>query len=105
MRNVLGSFCYVNIFTPALAKDARTGHPLSGRVWEIKDKMTNERENEIRQMSRDEQEDLLSELRQKYGAQPVLPNQTAPMHNAKDLVAANEEIDLLETLLYSDEDE
>jgi hypothetical protein len=67
--------------------------------------MTKERENEIRQMSRDEQEDLLFELRQKYGTQPVPHNQPAPMHNAKDLVAANEEIDLLEELLDSDEDE
>jgi hypothetical protein len=65
--------------------------------------MTKERENEIRQMSRDEQEDLLFELRQKYSAQPVLPNQPAPMHNARALVAANEEIDLLEEVLYSDE--
>lgn len=67
--------------------------------------MTKERENEIRQMSYDEQEALLFELRQKYGAQPILPNQPAPIHNAKDFVAANEEIDLLETLLYSDEKE
>lgn len=39
--------------------------------------MTKERENEIRQLSRDEQEDLLFELRKKYSAQPVLPNQTS----------------------------
>jgi hypothetical protein len=65
--------------------------------------MTKERENEIRQMSRDEQEDLLFELRQKYGAQPVLPNQPIQTLNARELVAANEEIDLLEELLDSDE--
>jgi len=105
VRNVLGSFYYANIFAPVLAKDARTGHPCPDGFGRSKDKMTKERENEIRQMSRHEQEDLLSELRRKYGAQPVLPNQTAPMHNAKDLVPAYEEIDLLETLLSSDEDE
>jgi hypothetical protein len=66
--------------------------------------MTKERENEIRRMSRDEQEDLLFELRKKYSAQPVLRNQPAPMHNAKDLVAANEEIDLLEELLLNEDE-
>ena len=66
--------------------------------------MTKERENEIRQMSHDEQENLLLELRKKYGMQPVLPNQPAPMHNAKDLVAANEEIDLLEELLLNEDE-
>ena len=67
--------------------------------------MTKERENAIRQISRDEQKDLLSELRQKYGAQPVLPNQPVPMLDARELAAANEEIDLLEELLDSDETE
>jgi len=67
--------------------------------------VTKERENEITQMSRDEKEDLLSELRQKYGAQPVLPNQPIPTLNGRELAAANEEIDLLEELLYSDEDQ
>ena len=40
--------------------------------------MTKEREDEIRQMSREGQEALLLELRRKYATQHVLPNQPTP---------------------------
>ena len=61
--------------------------------------MSKERENEIRQMSREAQEAFLVELRQKYGSLPVAQNQSLPVHKAAKLVAANEQIDLLEKLL------
>jgi hypothetical protein len=65
--------------------------------------MTKDRENEIKQMSRDEQKDLLFELRRKNSSQVVPQNQPTPMHNAREFVATDEEVELLETLLYSDE--
>jgi hypothetical protein len=65
--------------------------------------MTKERDNEIRQMGREGQEALLFELRRKYSTQHVLPNQPTPMHNARELVAADEEIELLEKLLFDSE--
>lgn len=62
--------------------------------------MTKERENEIRKMSREAQEVLLFELRQKYSSLPVAPNQPIPMNNVtKEFFSDNEEIDLLEELL------
>jgi hypothetical protein len=65
--------------------------------------MTKERENEIKQMSRTEQEKLLFQLRAKYSAQPKAPNQPVAMLDARELVAANEEIDLLEEFLRDSE--
>jgi hypothetical protein len=66
-------------------------------------KMTKDRENEIKQMGREEQKDLLFALRRKNSSQVVPQNQPTPMHNARELVAVDEEIELLENLLNSEE--
>jgi hypothetical protein len=65
--------------------------------------MTEERENEIRRMSREQQEDLYRELMDKYGAKFVAPGEAPPMHDARKLAAAEEERELLDKLLSESE--
>lgn len=69
--------------------------------------MRKEREDEIKQMGREAQEARLFELREKYNManpQPLVPGQPVPMHDARELVADHEEMELLEELLWAEEE-
>ncbi len=65
--------------------------------------MTKDRENEIRQMSRERQEALLNQLVHKYGGEFLAPGQAPTLHDARELAAADEERELLEELLKDSE--
>jgi hypothetical protein len=62
--------------------------------------MTKERENEIRQMSRETQESLLFELREISSLEQVFPCEPTPaVCDTREVISTDEEIELLEELL------
>jgi hypothetical protein len=65
--------------------------------------MTKERENEIRQMSRETQEALLFELRQMSSLEQVYPYEPIPTCDPREVISTDEEIELLEELLREPE--